>query len=58
VIKHGDVFLAKLGPTQGSKTDHERAVVVMSGEAINKNNRIVVVVARGNGRPSFRAMSC
>jgi mRNA-degrading endonuclease toxin of MazEF toxin-antitoxin module len=27
----GDVFLAKLGPTQGSKTDHERAVVVARG---------------------------
>ena len=46
MIKRGDVFLAKLGPTQGSKTDHERAVVVMSRDAINKNNRIVVVVAK------------
>jgi mRNA-degrading endonuclease toxin of MazEF toxin-antitoxin module len=44
VIKRGDVFLATLGPRQSSKTDHERAVVVMSRDAINKNNRIVVIV--------------
>ncbi len=44
MIKRGDVFLAKLGPAQGSEADCERAVVVMSRDAINKNSRVVVVV--------------
>ena len=56
MIKRGDMFLAKLGPTQGSKTDREHAVVVMSRNAINKTSSIVVVgpvVARGTRKTEF-----
>ena len=44
MIKRGDVFLAKLDPTQGAETSGERPVIVMSRDAINNSSPIVVVV--------------
>jgi mRNA-degrading endonuclease toxin of MazEF toxin-antitoxin module len=47
VIKRGDVFLAKLGPTQGSKTDHERAAVVMSRDQEDRQSNVVLKAGEG-----------
>jgi len=40
----GDVYLAKLDPTQGSEQGGERPVVVMSRDAINQSSPVVIVV--------------
>jgi mRNA interferase MazF len=40
----GDVFMAKLDPTQGSEQAGTRPVAVVSRNAINHNSSVVVVV--------------
>jgi len=43
-MKRGDVFDARLNPTEGSEQAGVRPVVVVSRDAINKNSSVVVVV--------------
>jgi mRNA interferase MazF len=40
----GDVFKARLDPTEGSEQAGSRPVVVLSRDSINANSRVVVVV--------------
>ena len=42
--KRGDVFLARLDPTEGSEQAETRPVVVMSRDAISQNSPVVIVV--------------
>jgi mRNA interferase MazF len=44
VFRRGDVYLARLNPTQGAEISGERPVVVVSRDAINRSSPIVVVV--------------
>jgi len=44
VPKRGDVFLARLDPTEGSEQAGERPVIVVSRDAINQSSPVVVVV--------------
>lgn len=43
-MKRGDVFDARLSPTEGSEQAGVRPVVIVSRDAINKNSSVVVVV--------------
>ena len=43
-MRRGDVFDARLNPTEGSEQAGTRPVVVVSRDAINKNSSVVVVV--------------
>jgi mRNA interferase MazF len=43
-MKRGDVFDARLNPTEGSEQAGTRPVVIVSRDAINKNSPVVVVV--------------
>lgn len=40
----GDVYLARLSPTEGSEQSGGRPVIVVSRDAINRNSPVVVVV--------------
>jgi len=42
-MKRGDVFDARLNPTEGSEQAGIRPVVIVSRDAINKNSSVVVV---------------
>lgn len=42
--KRGDVYLARLDPTEGSEQAGDRPVVVVSRDAINQNSSVVIVV--------------
>ena len=42
--RRGDVFLARLDPTEGSEQAGTRPVIVVTRDAINANSRVVVVV--------------
>jgi mRNA interferase MazF len=44
VPKRGDVYLARLDPTEGSEQAGERPVIVVSRDAINQNSPLVIVV--------------
>jgi len=44
VPKRGDVFLARLNPTEGSEIAGDRPVIVMSRDAINQSSPVVVIV--------------
>lgn len=44
----GEVFLARLDPTEGSEQSGTRPVVVVSRNAINHNSSVVVVVPLSN----------
>jgi mRNA interferase MazF len=44
VITRGDVWFARLNPTEGAEISGERPVVVMSRDAINRNSPVVIVV--------------
>ena len=44
MIRRGDVFLARLSPTEGSEQQGTRPVVVVSRDAINQYSPVVVVV--------------
>lgn len=43
-MKRGDVFDARLNPTEGSEQAGTRPVVVVSRDAINKNSSVIVIV--------------
>jgi mRNA interferase MazF len=42
--RRGDVFLARLDPTEGSEQAGTRPVIVVSRDAINENSPVVVIV--------------
>ena len=42
-MKRGDVFDARLSPTEGSEQAGTRPVVIVSRDAINKNSSVVVI---------------
>jgi mRNA interferase MazF len=43
-MRRGDIFDARLGPTEGSEQAVVRPVVIVSRDAINKNSSVIVVV--------------
>ncbi len=43
-MKRGDIFDARLSPTEGSEQAGIRPVVIVSRDAINKSSSVVVVV--------------
>lgn len=43
-MKRGDIFDARLNPTEGSEQAGVRPVVIVSRDAINKNSSVIVVV--------------
>lgn len=43
-MKRGDVFDARLNPTEGSEQAGVRPIVIVSRDAINKNSSVIVVV--------------
>jgi mRNA interferase MazF len=43
-MKRGDVYDARLSPTEGSEQSGTRPVVVVSRDAINQNSPVVVIV--------------
>ena len=43
-MRRGDIFDARLSPTEGSEQAGVRPVVIVSRDAINKNSSLVVVV--------------
>jgi len=44
LIRRGDVYVARLHPTEGSEQAGERPVVVVSRDAINQHSPVVVIV--------------
>lgn len=42
--RRGDVFMARLDPTEGSEQAGDRPVIVMSRDGINQNSPVVIVV--------------
>lgn len=42
-MKRGDVFDARLNPTEGSEQAGVRPVVIISRDAINKNSSVIIV---------------
>ena len=43
-MNRGDVYLARLDPTEGSEQSGSRPVVVVSRDAINRSSPVVIVV--------------
>lgn len=43
-MRRGDVFDARLNPTEGSEQAGTRPVVIVSRDAINNNSSVVVIV--------------
>ena len=43
-MKRGDVYDARLSPTEGSEQTGTRPVIIVSRDAINANSSVVVVV--------------
>ena len=43
-MKRGEVFDARLNPTEGSEQAGTRPVIIVSRDAINRNSSVVVVV--------------
>ncbi len=43
-MKRGDIFDARLNPTEGSEQAGIRPVVIVSRDAINNNSSVIVVV--------------
>lgn len=43
-MKRGDVYDAKLSPTEGSEQSGTRPVVIVSRDAINANSPVIVIV--------------
>jgi mRNA interferase MazF len=41
----GDIYMARLNPSQGSEQGGERPVVIVSRDAINLNSPVVIVVS-------------
>jgi mRNA interferase MazF len=46
----GDVYLAELGPTQGSEQAGTRPVIIVSRDAINRVSPVVIVVPLAHRR--------
>jgi mRNA interferase MazF len=44
MLKRGDVYMARLAPTQGSEQSGDRPVIVVSRDAINQNSAVVIIV--------------
>ncbi len=44
LVRRGDVYLARLSPSEGSEQSGQRPVVVVSRDAINASSPVVVVV--------------
>jgi mRNA interferase MazF len=44
LVRRGDVYMARLSPTEGSEQSGQRPVVVVSRDAINASSPVVVVV--------------
>lgn len=44
MIRRGDVYQARLDPTEGSEQEGERPVVVVSRDAINQSSPVIVIV--------------
>lgn len=53
-MRRGDVFLARLNPTEGSEQQGTRPVVVVSRNAINQNSPVVIVVPLTNRKHKAR----
>ena len=47
-MRRGDIFDARLNPTEGSEQAGVRPVVIVSRDAINKNSSVIVVVPLTN----------
>jgi mRNA interferase MazF len=43
-MRRGDVFDARLNPTEGSEQAGIRPIVIVSRDAINKNSSVIVIV--------------
>ena len=43
-MKRGDIYDARLNPTEGSEQAGVRPVVVVSRDAINRNSSVIVIV--------------
>jgi len=43
-MRRGDIFDARLNPTEGSEQAGVRPVVIVSRDSINKNSSVIVVV--------------
>jgi mRNA interferase MazF len=43
-MRRGDIYDARLNPTEGSEQAGVRPVVIVSRDAINKNSSVIVVV--------------
>jgi mRNA interferase MazF len=43
-MNRGDVYLARLDPTEGSEQSGSRPVVIVSRDAINRSSPVVIVV--------------
>jgi mRNA interferase MazF len=43
-MRRGDIFDARLNPTEGSEQAGIRPIVIVSRDAINKNSSVIVIV--------------
>ena len=43
-MKRGDIFQARLDPTEGSEQAGSRPVIIVSRDAINDNSPVIIVV--------------
>lgn len=53
-MKRGDVYLARLDPTEGSEQAGTRPTIVLSRDAINHSSPVVVVVPCTSYKPGRR----
>ena len=53
-MNRGDVYDARLDPTEGSEQAGSRPVIIVSRDAINTNLNIVIVVPCTSHRPTTR----
>jgi mRNA interferase MazF len=53
-VRRGDVYDARLDPTEGSEQAGSRPVVIVSLDAITRNSAVVVVVPCTTARPGRR----
>ncbi len=43
-MKRGDIYDARLNPTEGSEQAGTRPVIIVSRDAINKNSPVIIIV--------------
>jgi len=53
-LRRGDVYLARLDPSEGSEQAGNRPVIVVSRDAINQSSPVLVVVPCTTFQPSRR----